>query len=298
MNTLICEVCGSTDFIKKDGFFECGKCGVKYSLDEAKKIMQGDEMSIKGTVSIDDAGDISNLYVLARRALRDRQIALANSYYYRLLEKKPFDWEPNFFIQYNNSTSPSQLGSKLPEILGYLKQQQLSDDEVIIAINCIADNCISFSKSYFIAFSKEYDEYLHHLGGIKRYKLETDNFISNSMQCVAMLYSLGDIIVQDYQAINNAAALSVWKVALGIHKTILNLNDIDNRLHSEATMAQYSDKFKQYDSANLYESSEQLHKDYYRKSNLVVFIETHKALLITLCVIFVLSALCSLPKYY
>lgn len=47
MKQLTCEMCGSTDLIKKDGVFVCQTCGCKYSVEEARKMM------IEGTVSID-----------------------------------------------------------------------------------------------------------------------------------------------------------------------------------------------------------------------------------------------------
>ena len=40
MKKMVCELCGGTDFIKKDGLFECQTCGMKYSLEEAKKLFQ------------------------------------------------------------------------------------------------------------------------------------------------------------------------------------------------------------------------------------------------------------------
>lgn len=39
MKKLTCEMCGSTDLIKKDGVFVCQFCDCKYSVEEAKKIM-------------------------------------------------------------------------------------------------------------------------------------------------------------------------------------------------------------------------------------------------------------------
>ena len=37
MKKLVCEMCGSSDMVKQDGMFVCQTCGVKYSLEEAKK---------------------------------------------------------------------------------------------------------------------------------------------------------------------------------------------------------------------------------------------------------------------
>ena len=37
MKQLTCEMCGSVDLIKQDGYFVCQSCGCKYSVEEAKK---------------------------------------------------------------------------------------------------------------------------------------------------------------------------------------------------------------------------------------------------------------------
>ena len=43
MKQLTCEMCGSNDMLKQDGVFVCQSCGIKYSVEEAKKMMiEGD----------------------------------------------------------------------------------------------------------------------------------------------------------------------------------------------------------------------------------------------------------------
>ena len=37
MKAITCEMCGSHDFVKQDGVFICQGCGMKYSLEDAKK---------------------------------------------------------------------------------------------------------------------------------------------------------------------------------------------------------------------------------------------------------------------
>ena len=37
MKKITCEMCGGTDLIKQDGVFVCQNCGMKYSLEDAKK---------------------------------------------------------------------------------------------------------------------------------------------------------------------------------------------------------------------------------------------------------------------
>lgn len=40
MKKMICEVCNGSDFLKEDGVFVCQTCGMKYNLDEAKKLVK------------------------------------------------------------------------------------------------------------------------------------------------------------------------------------------------------------------------------------------------------------------
>lgn len=39
MKRLQCEMCGSTDLVKENGFFVCQSCMCKYTVEEAKKMM-------------------------------------------------------------------------------------------------------------------------------------------------------------------------------------------------------------------------------------------------------------------
>lgn len=43
-----CEVCGSTDIIKQEGFFTCQLCGIRYSLDEIRKMLQNNQEDTDG----------------------------------------------------------------------------------------------------------------------------------------------------------------------------------------------------------------------------------------------------------
>lgn len=49
MQAIKCELCGSHEFTKVDGFFQCQHCGVKYSIEETKKMMlSGSVELVKG----------------------------------------------------------------------------------------------------------------------------------------------------------------------------------------------------------------------------------------------------------
>ena len=90
MNELTCEMCGSTNVVKEDGLFVCQSCGTKYSVEEAKKIMQG-------TVTIDKSSEKENMKILAKRYYNNQEWEKADDYYDRIIELDPHDWEAVYY---------------------------------------------------------------------------------------------------------------------------------------------------------------------------------------------------------
>ena len=39
MKKIVCEICESTNIMKKNGVYVCQSCGTQFSLDEVKKMM-------------------------------------------------------------------------------------------------------------------------------------------------------------------------------------------------------------------------------------------------------------------
>ena len=97
MKQLVCEMCGSSDLVKQDGFFICQFCGCKYSVEEAKKMMIEGTVDIKGTVAVDISQELIRLYEVARRARDDNNSENAQKYYDQILIKDPSSWEANFY---------------------------------------------------------------------------------------------------------------------------------------------------------------------------------------------------------
>ena len=93
MKAIKCELCGSNDIVKNDGFFVCQYCGTKYSLEEAKKMMIEGVVEVSGTVRIDDTKQIENYRKLASRAFKDKIYEEAYDYYDKILQLNPDDWE-------------------------------------------------------------------------------------------------------------------------------------------------------------------------------------------------------------
>ena len=89
MKAIQCELCGSQDIVKEEGFFVCQNCKTKYSAEEAKKLV--------GTVKIDNSETVDNLFTLARRAFQTKNFADAEKYYSLILPERPNNVEACFF---------------------------------------------------------------------------------------------------------------------------------------------------------------------------------------------------------
>ena len=89
MNVIKCELCGSSDFKKVDGEYECQFCHTKYSVEEAKKLM------IEGVVDVkvDTSDKQRNYEKLAERSFKDQLYDQAYNYYDKLLEIDSDNWK-------------------------------------------------------------------------------------------------------------------------------------------------------------------------------------------------------------
>lgn len=75
MAKIQCELCGSTDIMKDDGFFVCQHCGCKYSLEEARKMMIEGKVDVSGsTIKVDTNQEVVGLIQLAYDDLKKRAL--------------------------------------------------------------------------------------------------------------------------------------------------------------------------------------------------------------------------------
>jgi len=98
MKQLTCEMCGSTDLLKQDGVFVCQTCGMKYSVEEAKKMM------IEGTVIIDRTDEIKKLITRAKIEIDNKQNKNAKNILDEALKKDPQNGEIHYLIYFCTSS--------------------------------------------------------------------------------------------------------------------------------------------------------------------------------------------------
>lgn len=83
MKKIVCEVCGSSDFIKMKGEFKCRECGMSYELEEIKKMMvESDEVNTLALHDTPEALDVDHRYELLNKLMIIRE------YIVRIKEKK------------------------------------------------------------------------------------------------------------------------------------------------------------------------------------------------------------------
>ena len=103
MKQLTCEMCGGTDLIKQDGVFVCQNCGMKYSAEEAKKMMIEGTVDIQGTVKVDESAFVEKSIQNARRALKKEDWEEVEKYYNLVEQNAPKNMEAVFFSSYGKA---------------------------------------------------------------------------------------------------------------------------------------------------------------------------------------------------
>jgi len=97
MKQLTCEMCGGTDLMKQDGAFVCQNCGMKYSVEEAKKMMIEGTVDVQGTVKVDNTDFVQKYIANARRAKEKEDWSETEKYYNMVEQNDPTNIEAIFY---------------------------------------------------------------------------------------------------------------------------------------------------------------------------------------------------------
>lgn len=160
LEALICPSCkGEVDLDKEQEFGFCKYCGTKVQNTSIKKI--------KGNIKIDKNTDLENYYIIARRALDDKDDETAEKYYDMILQIDPNSFEALFYKTYCNArnckiiairSSIVKVNNCLDSVFK-LMDEKLEGDELEIKIAEIANK----ANEVFILLV---NGYLNHYNGI------------------------------------------------------------------------------------------------------------------------------------
>ena len=251
MKRLTCEMCGGTDLIKQDGVFVCQNCGMKYSVEDAKKMMIEGTVDVKGTVKVDTSGELENLYQIARRAKDDNNGENAAKYYDMILLKDPTSWEASFYVVYFKAleckiaqirSAAISVSNCEKNVLMLIRDNVPEDEqadavkEVMLRSLLIANMLANGAKSHYDEMSPD----------IKNDYIQ--EYVNNVCAARDIMYTCGtqiDSIFQENTEIGKLAA-DAWKSGIEIHTRVLSY--FADKSANEEIIMSYVKKIGKYDS--------------------------------------------------
>lgn len=214
MNQLKCEMCGSTDLIKQDGYFVCQMCGTKYSVEEAKKMMIEGTVDVTGTVSIDNSSLVSKSLMNARRARQKEDWEEVEKYYNLVEQNDPTNIEAIFYSAYGKAM--------LSMVDGDIYKRQQIFGVFCNSISVIDDN-------YNIEKSEENVQVIREMNDCL-FKMYNTSFVYQTQT--------GAYGIETNN--KNETYFLFYKVAIGFIESIENILKVDNKVeYLKIIYAQY-----------------------------------------------------------
>lgn len=223
MKQLTCEMCGGTDLMKQDGIFVCQSCGMKYSAEDAKKLI------IEGTVKIDNSKKLDDLYKLARQAKASNDSENAANYYGMIKQEDPDSWEAAFYNVYYRAmqtkiafiaSAANSITNSFGVVFALIKKEPSADarkfavTDILLHVTSI---CSLFESNARSTLKSSWDNMFGTSSNsgdicIKYFQ----EYHSRSEAVFNMLFTLAAIIERDYSNNKDMMGLAVmaWKAGL------------------------------------------------------------------------------------
>lgn len=250
MNELVCEMCGSNDIVKQDGLYVCQSCGTKYSVEEARKIMAGETVSVEGTVKIDSSSELANLYEVARRAKNSNNAENAINYYSQILAKDPNSWEAQFYTVYFRSTNcklgeipiaASNLSQNIDPVLRLVKDSNVDTFNQREILKEIYDRLHTLCDMLYGAIENSFDE----MSAEMQRKFRNDT-TAKATSITNVYYTFGDKVIEIFDDEYSEIATASWKNGVAMNNDFLPI--LENKKQDRLIIDQYIDKIKTYDT--------------------------------------------------
>ena len=232
MEKLVCDICGGKLIAQSGGVFVCDSCGMEYSKDRIKEMVQEIQGTVKvegsvdvsgSTVTIDNQKKLENLYSIARRAKKDNNIESAAKYYDLIMQEDPNSWEALFYATYYSAMQTNIAGissaaykvSNTVDSTLYLIKNNVDFADQLSAVSDIYYNLDVLAGMLSNAAIKSYNEISSDIRD--QYSRE---FGMRMISICKMLYTFGDkieiIFVGNKEM--HEIALCAWKSGVAINK--------------------------------------------------------------------------------
>lgn len=281
MQALMCELCGSNDVVKQDGFFVCQHCGTKYTVEEARKLL--------GTVRIDTTEEVKNLYQIARRARDNNNAENAQKFYDQILVKDPSSWEANFYAVYYQS-----MQTKIADISSAAIRMKNTEDSVLHLIQQnvtepnarkkavleVAVRCISLGELLYTAARNQYVSI--DLAIRPRYGNE---YVERAVASVGVISTMGDLIERIFgEEYAKEISAPCWNKCITLYQSMLphltkqGKQIVNNQIRSFRTKiqtynpAQLDRKAIEKQIEEAYKKDPGFRKEYQSKGGAIVFL--------------------------
>lgn len=214
MKSVVCEMCGSNDLIKKDGLFVCQHCQTKYTPEEAKKLM----------VTVDNTGKVQNLLRVAAQAQAESNYEKAGKYYDLVLQEDAENWEAAFYSVYDSAMCTNiagienavyMIGNCFPHVLSLIrsKNYEISYEYSVIS-NILCDIMQGFTQLY-VATMNHYKQY-RNVDGARKEEVDRVKAI------IYTSFKIGDLLEKLYarnSSIHCDLFCVMWKYGLNTCKS-------------------------------------------------------------------------------
>lgn len=246
MKALVCEMCGSHDIIKRDGYYVCQSCETKYTPEEARKLF------VEGTVKIDNSDRLNNLYSAARKARELRNYAQSKSYYSEILTLEPNSWEAAFYSVYcvvadcrifqiksAADTLNNAVAKSFQIIEAYAEDKEQAKLEVaksaIALASMLHDGALSHFNKSLTDHPKSYNLYSKWLG----------EYWEQAHSTASVCFTTGNLI----KDVSSSLAVIAWKRGIVYNNNFYLMLDsgAEQREQLHSIILNYEEKVKKYE---------------------------------------------------
>ena len=210
MKRLVCEMCGGTDIIKKDGLFECQSCGIKYSLEEAKKMMVEGVVEVQGKVQVDNTNMVETWMKLGLNAANSGNSKEAYDYFTKVVEVEPKNWRAIFekgkaAAWQSTLASPrtAELYQAIKRSIEIINEQGLSETEKTETINEFAVAVFNVNNALLDLRKQNFDRYddkfydLHFNEWFELHYTQSISNINSTEAAIEMISNFDDDLSKD-----------------------------------------------------------------------------------------------------